>query len=51
MDNFWDFKVWGSVLLFICFVAATVFGVWYNVRYRELMKQDDEQENNEETKS
>ena len=41
---------WGSILLFICFVAATIFAVWFNARYRELMKQE-EQENNEETKT
>lgn len=41
---------WGGILLFICFVAATIFGIWFNARYRELMKQE-EQENNEETKS
>ena len=41
---------WGGILLFLCFVAATIFGIWFNARYWELMKRE-EQENNEETKS
>lgn len=42
---------WSGALLFICFVAATVFGLWYNVRYRELMKQEEKREDDEEAKS
>ena len=40
---------WGGVLLFVCFAAAMVFTLWFNVKYRTLMER--EQENQDDTKT
>ena len=40
---------WGGILLFVCFVAATVFALWFNVKYRDLMER--ERQNQEDSKS
>ena len=40
---------WGGILLFVCFAAAMIFALWFNVKYRDLMER--EQDNNENAKS
>ena len=40
---------WGGILLFVCFAAAMMFALWFNVKYRTLMER--EQQNDENTKS
>jgi hypothetical protein len=40
---------WGGILLFVCFIAATIFTLWFNVKYRTLMER--EQQNQQDSKS
>ena len=37
---------WGGILLFVCFACATVFTLWYNVKYRELMEREENDQEN-----
>ena len=42
----WErFEGLGQFLLIVCFVAATVFAVWYTARYRELLQQLEQEAN------
>ena len=38
---------WGGILLFVCFAAAMVFALWFNVKYRTLIER--EQKNDEKS--
>lgn len=39
---------WGGILLFVCFAAAMIFALWFNVKYRTMMER--EQQNQDDTK-